>query len=152
VPLGIGKPIIANITETKSPGGSPDISDMKILLAEDDKMNQYVARKLIEKKWRAKLVVVDDGEMALRELEKNDYDLVLMDLLMPGMDGYQTTRQIRQNPNSKIKNPLIPIIALTADAFTETKKKAFDAGIDDFISKPFDYNNLLEKISKYKKT
>jgi PAS domain S-box-containing protein len=134
---------------SEKPNVAKDLEGMTILLAEDDKMNQFVAVKLIERKWKANLTVVSDGEQALQELEKKSFDLVLMDLLMPGMDGYQTTRHIRENPDNKIKNPKVPIIALTADAFTETRNKAFDAGVDDFISKPFDYNNLLEKISRY---
>lgn len=126
------------------------LEGMKILLVEDDKMNQFVGKKVIQKKWKADLLIAATGEEALDILRKEDFDLVLMDLLLPGIDGYQTTKTIRENKDNYFRNSSLPIIALTADAFMETRNMAFKAGVDDFITKPFDYPRLLEKIMEYK--
>jgi len=122
---------------------------MNILLVEDDKMNQFVARKVIEKKWNANLTIVGSGEEALSKLYEKHFDLALMDILLPSMDGYQVVRKIRANEENKIQNPGLPIIALTADAFVETRKKAFESGMNDFVTKPFDYDNLFKKLQSY---
>ena len=129
---------------------SEDLEGMRILMVEDDKMNQFVGTKVIEKKWKAKLTIAPSGEEALELLESNTFDLILMDLLLPEMDGYEVTRRIRSGEESKVQNHEIPIIALTADAFNETRNKAYEAGVDDFVSKPFDYDKLFEKIFRYK--
>lgn len=126
------------------------LEGLKVLMVEDDKMNQFVGRKVIDKKWKADLTIVATAEEALDYLAKESFDLVLMDLLLPGMDGYEATKNIRSNPDKKFSNPSIPVIALTADAFMETRKKAYEAGVDDFVTKPFDYQKLFEKISRYK--
>ena len=126
------------------------LEGLKILMVEDDKMNQFVGKKVIDKKWKADLTIVATAEEALDYLEKESFDLVLMDLLLPGMDGYEATKKIRNNPEKKFPNSSIPVIALTADAFMETRKKAYEAGVDDFVTKPFDYQKLFEKISRYK--
>ncbi|MFW5759034.1 MAG: ATP-binding protein, partial [Bacteroidota bacterium] len=136
--------LLKKITEGKT------LEGMKILLVEDDKMNQFVGRKVIQNKWKAELVIAGTAEEALNIMQNQDFDLVLMDLLLPGIDGYQATKIIRENKEKKFKNPSIPIIALTADAFKETRNQAFKAGLDDFITKPFDYPKLLEKIMGYK--
>lgn len=131
--------------------GPKDLLRMSILLVEDDAMNQFVARKILEKKWNANLTIVDNGHAALQALEESDFDLVLMDLQMAGLDGYDTTRLIRDPQQRVVRNPQIPIIALTADAFVETRNRAFDAGVDDFITKPFDYELLYQKIAAHQK-
>ncbi len=125
------------------------LEGMRVLMVEDDKMNQFVGRKIIEKKWHASLTIASIGEEALSFLEEKDFDLILMDLLLPSIDGYELTKMIRSNSNGKIKNPNIPIIALTADAFLETRKRAFQAGVDDFLTKPFDFEKLFQKMIKY---
>ena len=81
-------------------------------------------------------------------MSSGTYDLILMDIQMPNMDGYQATQCIR-HLNDK-KKAEIPIIAMTANAFEEDKKRAFDAGMNEHIAKPLDINLLLEIISKYK--
>ncbi len=126
------------------------LKGVKILLVEDDKMNQFVGKKVLEMKWKASLTIVSTGEDALEMLKNKHFDLVLMDLLLPGISGYDVTRKIRKNEEGKIQNPSIPVIAFTADAFAETRAKAYEAGVDDFVSKPFDYFKLFEKISRYK--
>ncbi|MBW6478072.1 MAG: PAS domain S-box protein [Bacteroidales bacterium] len=126
------------------------LKGFKILLVEDDKMNQFVGRKVLENKWKANLTIVSTGEEALDVIRKESFDLVLMDLLLPGISGFEVTHKIRQNDGGDIRDPMIPVIAFTADAFAETRAKAYEAGVDDFVSKPFDYFKLFEKISRYK--
>ncbi|MFW6351635.1 MAG: PAS domain S-box protein [Bacteroidota bacterium] len=135
---------LKKVTEGKT------LEGMKILLVEDDKMNQFVGKKVIQNKWKADLRIVGTAEEALDILHKEDFDLILMDLLLPGIDGYQATKTIRKNKDKKFRNASVPIIALTADAFKETRNEAFKAGLDDFITKPFDYPQLFEKIMEYK--
>ncbi len=125
------------------------LAGMRVLMVEDDKMNQFVGRRIIEKKWNASLTIAATGEQALSFLEENDFDLILMDLLLPNIDGYELTKMIRGNSTGKFKNPKIPIIALTADAFLETRKRAFEAGVDDFLTKPFDFEKLFQKMIGY---
>ena len=126
------------------------LEGVNILLIEDDKMNQFVGKKVLEKKWKANLTIVSTGEEALEMVKNKDFDLLLMDLILPGISGYEVTRKIRRNEDGNFENPSVPIIAFTADAFAETRAKAYDAGVDDFVSKPFDYFKLFEKISRYK--
>jgi PAS domain S-box-containing protein len=150
IPMETGKK--AREDKVKSNGAKPSqsLNGMRILMVEDDKMNQFVGRKVIQKKWEADLIIVDSGEEALNQLSMGDFDLVLMDLLLPRMDGYEVAKKIRTNENQQIRNPEIPIIALTADAFVETRNKAIESGMNDFVSKPFEYENLFKKIYSYK--
>lgn len=129
--------------------GRASLEGMTILLVEDDPMNQFVARRVIGDKWNACLTIADSGEQALSLLREQDFDLVLMDLLLPSIDGYELTQMIRTNANGAIRNPEIPIIALTADAFLETRNRAFQAGVDDFVTKPFDFIKLFQKIARH---
>lgn len=129
--------------------GRESLEGMHVLMVEDDPMNQFVGRKVIEEKWNASLTVASTGEQALALLQEQDFDLVLMDLLLPSIDGYELTQMIRNNSEGKIRNTNIPIIALTADAFLETRNKAFRAGVDDFITKPFDFIKLFQRMARY---
>ncbi len=150
LPMEKGKKLASKTKSQTKESEEYSLKGMKILLVEDDKMNQFVAQKIIGKKWEAHLVIISTGEEALELLEKEKFDLLLLDILLPGMDGYETTQQIRNNPLGKITNPNIPIVALTADAFVETRQKAFESGMDDFVSKPFDYEKLFHKINSYR--
>lgn len=130
------------------PATFDSLEGMHILMVEDDRINQFVGKQIIQKKGQADLDIASNGEEALQMLKTKNYDLILMDLLLPGMDGYELARQIRENPNGGIMNPKIPIIVLTADAFMETKTKAFEAGVNDFITKPVDIAKLLSAITR----
>ncbi|MDX1700568.1 MAG: ATP-binding protein, partial [Melioribacteraceae bacterium] len=124
----------------------PEISSLKILVAEDNIMNRkYVGRLL--SKWQIAHDMAKDGEEAYQLIEKNPYDLILMDIQMPKMNGYQLTKAIRRLENNPNKD--IPIIALTASALTEHKQEADSAGMNDFVSKPFHPHQLKEKLKKY---
>lgn len=120
----------------------------KLLLAEDNKINVIVARQFLNK-WAVEFDVAENGAVALDLVQKNNYHVILMDLLMPEMDGYMATTAIRNLSDEKYKK--IPIIALTASAMVEIKEKAFEAGMIDYISKPFDPDTLYEKIAYYSK-
>ena len=113
-----------------------------ILLVEDNKVNQTVARKLLEKQGCV-VTIANDGVEALDKLHNGDFDLILMDCQMPIMDGFEATRKIRQSGND------IPIIALTANAQNSDRDACLEAGMNDFLSKPFDPRRLYELISRY---
>jgi PAS domain S-box-containing protein len=125
-----------------------DLSGIKILLVEDNLMNQFVAKQFF-KKWNNELIIANHGAEAITILrEQEDIDLVLMDLQMPEMSGFQAAEIIR-GQNSVVKNPDIPIIALSADAFLETRRRVIEAGMNDYVTKPFKPDELYSKIIKY---
>lgn len=120
---------------------------LKLLLVEDHKMNQLVARKTLEKKYEGiDLTIADNGQIACDYMEKEDFDIVLMDIQMPVMDGYEAVSHIRTNmPN---KNH-IPILAMTAHAHISKDEKFKEYGFDNFVLKPFDPDQLFTKIATY---
>ncbi len=120
---------------------------VSILLAEDNLANQKIARLLLEKKLGYSVDIVDNGKKVIKLLEKNKYDLVLMDCQMPELDGYETTMVIR-NSNTPDKDRNIPIIALTANAIKGDREKCIDAGMDDYISKPIKLQELSDAINR----
>lgn len=124
--------------------GKIDFTGRRILLAEDNDLNAEIAKNLLEDMG---LTVdhVSDGVACVDALNKNKtnfYDLILMDVQMPNMDGYTATRAIRNMDNRLKAN--IPIIAMTANAFEEDKQKAFEAGMDGHLAKPIDINQLIQ--------
>jgi signal transduction histidine kinase/response regulator of citrate/malate metabolism len=122
---------------------SPDfLKDINILLVEDNELNQLLAIKVFEK-FNKTIDIAANGKIAIDKIEKNKYDMILMDIQMPEMDGIELTRYIRTNFGPKSK---IPIIALTAHATVIEEKRCLDNGMNDYLSKPFDFNELLEKI------
>jgi len=123
---------------------------VRILVADDNAVNQKVALKILEKMgYRADAVA--DGIEVLKALENVPYDLVLMDCQMPEMDGYESTRLIR-DPKSKVMNHDIPVIAMTANALKGDREKCIEAGMNDYISKPVDPNELNEVIMRFIKS
>jgi signal transduction histidine kinase len=125
-----------------------DLSKFKILVVEDNVMNQFVAKQFF-KKWNTEIIIANNGVEAIALLSENiDFDLVLMDLQMPEMSGFEAAELIRSN-NSPVLNSDIPIIALSADAFLETRKKVIEAGMNDFVTKPFKPDELYQKVLKY---
>jgi PAS domain S-box-containing protein len=127
------------------PDKGASLDGIHCLLIEDNKVNQVVASKFLNG-WGISTDIADNGELGLRKLNENEYQLVLMDLQMPVMDGFTATREIRANKNPKIAG--IPIIALTAAVLSDEERKARIAGVDEFIAKPFNPNDLLRKIIK----
>ena len=121
---------------------------IEILLVEDHKLNQLVATDLINK-WspNVNLKIADNGRIAIDMLKEfSAYDVILMDISMPEMDGYETTKYIRNKFSSPAKD--IPIIAMTAHAFKKNAQKCFDIGMDEFVAKPIDPNVLYKKLNK----
>ncbi len=112
------------------------LTGYKILVAEDNSLNQKIATYLLSKNG-AQVVLVSDGEEAVKQLEANKFDLVLMDIQMPGMDGIQTTRHIRTELKSNI-----PIIALSASSYDDEYKECIEAGMNACIIKPIDIEKL----------
>ncbi len=120
---------------------------LRILLAEDNIVNQRVAMGVL-KKFGLRSDAVGDGAEALKALEAIAYDLVLMDVQMPVMDGLETARRIR-DPRSAVLNRRIPVIAMTAGAMQSDREKCLDAGMNDYLSKPIDPNALLAVLEKW---
>ena len=109
-------------------------SNARILLAEDNKTNQLVAMGIL-KRLGVRADVVGDGKKAVEALRSTDYDLVLMDVQMPEMDGLEATRTVRAT-GSGVRKPAVPIIAMTAYAMQGDRQTCLDAGMDDYIAKP----------------
>jgi CheY-like chemotaxis protein len=120
---------------------------LRILLVEDNKVNQKVALKVLSKiGYQAD--IASNGLEAIRILEHNRYDLVLMDCQMPELDGYDATRSIR-NTKGDSPNKAVPIIAMTANAMKGDREKCIEAGMNDYISKPIDIIALSKAITKW---
>ena len=131
--------------ETKADASSySHLAGNKILLVEDNRINQLVVAKML-RKLGIEITTADNGFEALEAFEHSYFDLVLMDIQMPGMDGYRATAEIRKSMDSRKRD--VPIIALTASAFLTEKEKAKLFGMNDHVGKPFGPDDLLEKIS-----
>ncbi len=129
-----------------------DVENLKVLMAEDNTMNQKVAVNMLKKIGHT-VHVVNNGKEAVEALDKNDFHLVLMDIQMPVMDGLQATSIIREkeanvSTDSNKPSQRMPIIALTANAMKGDKERFLAAGMDDYISKPVKRKNLNEVINR----
>lgn len=125
--------------------GIPDLEGYKILLAEDIEINREITAALLEPT-KVQIDFAADGKEAVDKFNaaKDEYDLILMDIHMPEIDGYEATRRIRANEDKKSRH--IPIVAMTADAFKEDIDKCKDVGMNDHISKPISEDELYKKI------
>ncbi|WP_269526035.1 PAS domain S-box protein [Coraliomargarita parva] len=121
--------------------------EARVLFAEDNRTNQLVAATLL-KRTGLKIDFVENGIEAIEALKSKDYDLVLMDVQMPRMDGHEASRRIRSGEAGE-GNREIPIIAVTAHARPEDSKACFDAGINAYISKPIDRNKLIVELDAF---
>lgn len=119
-----------------------DLNGARVLLVEDNAVNQLLAEKLLSD-WGCLVTSAENGKIAIEKLEHETFDLILMDIKMPEMDGYEATMYIRQNMNNK----QIPIIALTAHAAIWEAEKCIGAGMNGYISKPFNIKELHKMIS-----
>lgn len=125
----------------------PDLTGVRILVAEDNEVNQFLAKMLLTE-WHAHVVTADDGLEAIECLKRETFDVVLMDLQMPKMDGITAMREIRS-----VLNLSIPVIALTANAVEGEMENCIAAGMQGYLSKPFDHRLLYEEICRHiKKT
>jgi len=121
-------------------------SGIRILLVEDNMMNQRLAQILLNK-IGFQADIADNGKEAVKLLEKKPYDFVLMDVQMPEMDGLEATRIIR-DPESKVLNHKIPVIAMTANVMKGDRERYLDAGMNDYISKPLNIQDIKTAIQK----
>jgi CheY-like chemotaxis protein len=136
-------------SEAKQPSEPPEpctgLEGKKILVAEDNKINFFVANKFLMG-WGVNVTHAENGKIALEKLEKEDFDLVIMDLHMPVLDGVEATRIIRSSENPRIRD--IPVIALTAAIMSESHDRIEDLNINDYVLKPFKPQDLFNKILK----
>ena len=119
-----------------------------ILLVEDNKINQIAALELLQNMGLV-VTLAKNGEEAVEAARDGQFDAILMDIQMPGIDGYQATMQIRKNLGKS--GAALPIIAMTANAMKEDRQKALDAGMDDYISKPVNVNSLANILLRWVK-
>jgi PAS domain S-box-containing protein len=121
----------------------PDFKGVRVLVVEDNQMNRFLAGQILDT-WNVEVDMAEDGLEAIKKMEENTYNLVLMDLQMPRMDGFEATEYIR----NKMPEPVsqTPIVVLTADVMPETREKALQLGISRFITKPFKQPDLYNAI------
>jgi len=117
-----------------------------ILIVEDSKINQKILQKILDT-WGIESSVANNGYEAIYLTERNSYDMVLMDLKMPEMDGFKTTSIIR-DPNSAVLNHDVTIVALTGEASEESYNRSFEVGMNYFIPKPYTKETLQETFAK----
>jgi CheY-like chemotaxis protein len=125
--------------------GPTSSAPLNILLAEDNRVNQFLTVRLLEKEGHQVEVVVN-GRAALAALDGDDFDLALMDLQMPEMDGFETTAIIRERERTSGRH--LPIIALTANAMVGDAERCLEAGMDGYVSKPVDVRRLFAEINR----
>jgi CheY-like chemotaxis protein len=126
----------------------PDFAGKRVLLAEDNEMNQMIAEAILtEAKFTVE--IADDGAKAverIKEAPAGYYDIIMMDIQMPVMDGYEAAKQIRALEDSKKAS--IPIVAVTANVFEEDKKTAMDAGMSGHLAKPYDIPAMMDMLKE----
>ena len=138
--------------EPQEPGtgeGRPALGaeGMRVLVVEDNRVNREVALEML-KRLGVAAEAAENGLEALSKLRERHYELVLMDVQMPLMDGYEAARRIRA-PGSGVKNPSVPIIALTAHALTSDRERCLAAGMNDYLSKPLRFSVLAETVQRW---
>jgi PAS domain S-box-containing protein len=141
--MPVAEPKVAERGST--PESMKGLAGKRILVAEDNKINFFVANKFLES-WGVKVTHVENGALALEEIKRQEFDLILMDLHMPVMDGIEATRIIRSYPDMKISQ--IPIVALTAAVMSEAHDKIENLAINDYVLKPFKPKDLYDRIAK----
>ncbi|NNU34070.1 response regulator [Mucilaginibacter sp. S1162] len=122
---------------------SESLSTVRMLIAEDNPVNVMLMKKLLSK-WNITPSIAENGERAVELVQYGNFDIILMDLQMPVMNGFDAAREIRKMPNPQ--KSAIPIIALTASALFDIREQVQESGMDDYVSKPFKPNELFEKI------
>jgi PAS domain S-box-containing protein len=141
---------VSDKTSKLQSGESPEtfigLEGKRVLVAEDNKINFFVVNKFLTG-WGITVTHAENGHLALEFLDKEDFDLVLMDLQMPVLDGIEASKIIRNSENPRIKN--IPIVALTAAIMSESHDRIEDLKINDYVLKPFKPHDLFERIFKH---
>ncbi|MEM6263632.1 MAG: tetratricopeptide repeat protein [Bacteroidota bacterium] len=147
IPFTIAKEAMVTVPEQieTQPPQQRELENLHVLLVEDNAFNAMVAQEELEDAIEGITVdLAENGEIAVNKVREHAYDLVLMDVQMPVMGGYEATQQIRElgSPNGQI-----PILAMTANVLEEEVARCYDCGMNDFIGKPFDTDELVQKIS-----
>jgi len=119
------------------------VQSLKILVAEDTPFNQKFIKRLLER-WGHNAFIVENGRQVLKKLAEDNFDLILMDVQMPEMDGYDATRAIRKAETDQKKNIHIPIVAMTAHVIKGDRERCLEAGMDEYLSKPISSGKLLD--------
>ncbi len=144
----LGEKVEPSSEKIKEKKDSYKLNGVRILLVEDNAINRKLATKLLEKKG-AEVICAENGEKSIEILRKEQVDLVLMDVQMPIMDGFEATKVIRELEDEKLRN--IPIIAMTAHALKGDRDRCIVSGMNDYLSKPIKADELYEKVSKWLK-
>jgi len=143
VPYQIAPEVLA--TETQAAGPLPPFVSRRVLLAEDNPVNQKVAARFLEKSGHS-VTVVSNGKAAVEALRRETFDVVLMDVQMPEMDGFEATARIRADEAGHSRH--VPILAMTASAMYGDRERCLSAGIDGYVSKPIHLAELLKSIAE----
>ena len=139
--------VAASLNHSTEPATTTQrLKGVRILLVEDNAINQQVAQEFLQQAG-AEVSLADNGRIAVAKVQRGDFDMVLMDLQMPGMDGFEATRRIRSLPGKRH----LPIIAMTAAAMLKDQQACEAAGMNDFVSKPFDPPRLIDTLSQWVK-
>lgn len=149
IPYEIAEDQIEQVQEqTSSSDTTAQLKDIRVLLVEDNQFNAVVAKEELEDAIEnVRVDLAENGAIAVEKVKSNEYDIILMDVQMPKMNGYEATKTIRSFDNDKSKTP---IIAMTANVLKEEVDKCYNVGMNDFIGKPFDTAELLQKIHNLK--
>lgn len=131
-----------------SKGGGVDYEKVSVLLVEDNVVNQKVALGMLKKLGVVNVDVCENGADAVAAIERTQYDMVLMDVQMPILDGYQATRKVRDAELQFARKPQL-IIAMTAHSMEGDKELCLEAGMDDYLAKPIQKAALEEKLEFY---
>jgi len=119
----------------------------KILIADDHPTNQFALTTFLKRKYDAELLTCQNGKEALDLIQKHQVKLILLDMMMPVMSGYDFLHQLRSSEEKTIKD--IPVIAITANAMEGDKDKCLESGATDYLSKPFEFDEAYDMIDKY---
>ena len=147
LPLEVSRLVVKH-TDHSEPKDKPDLLQGKVLLVEDNTVNQMVASKMLEKIGLTSMVA-NHGKEALDILQNESFDAVLMDCQMPEMDGFDATRQLRLRHTKSINETAIPVIAMTANVMDGDKQRCLDAGMDDYLGKPVKMDELEDVLRRW---
>ena len=144
-----GKMLRTEIEKLELEKEKDDIKNISILLVEDNYISQRVARTSLEKDGFTNLEIAENGRVAIRLFEKKEYEIILMDIRMPVMDGLEATEKIREIERANQQRRPSYIVAFTAYAVEGDKERFLEAGMDDYVAKPFQPEELIRIITKY---
>jgi CheY-like chemotaxis protein len=136
----------SNNNKDKQTFTQDEVADKKILVVEDNEINRVIVSKFL-RNWNIKFDYATNGKEAVDKVSENNYNMILMDLEMPEMSGYDATKIIRDMDDPLKKS--VPIIALTAAALLDVKNKIVEIGMNDYVLKPFNPKNLYKVIRKH---